>query len=621
MLSGLQTKSQDSTHCDQQTSSGSNTVETTADSVLPKLPTLEQSTSLQSPSFSVQKQMTQPTLANVLNTKKRQITNEQKDRVTRALTRYIVKDMQPFSTIASEPFRSMLKELNPEYNPPNKETLSSVYIPAWYNIEFERLKGDLEKAPAVAITADHWTSLGGDHYMTVTAHYIKDWSLQNKVLETRAVYEAQTGEAIASEIKDCLTKFSIDSKVVALTVDNAANMAAGANVLDILRLPCFAHSMNVSAGKLYNETNFTRWLARIRSVVLWFKRVHMASVVLKEKLANLELPNHSVILDVKTRWNSMYLMVQRFAEIYPGLCAASRDPRLKKRCEKDKVEKLTDADLKKSEEFVDCMKILYTCTLAISCDKVPTVGQILPTWKRLEKSFTVQEDDSEFTRMVKSVIWRDMQKRYQDPDLAAFLEEAMALDTRFKSKLDANHGVWKRLEEKAATLIRNQSVHVKVEPKPDPDTPALTEECDDMKEVVVDECASSSKQPVKATLKRKRSVLEELFDDDSNEDDDEVIITNDEAPPCAEDQAHLEVEHFKAFHGQKLDANPLQFYREHQGKFPTITQLALKTLCIPGSSVPSERIFSLAGNTISQERVRIDPEKADMLIFLPKNAD
>lgn len=115
------------------------------------------------------------------------------------------------------------------------------------------------------------------------------------------MYESRTGEAISLEITECLISFGIKEKVVAITVDNAASMAVDANVLNVLRVPCFAHSMNVSAGKLYKETAFTRWLARIRTVVFWFKRVHMAGVVLKEKLVSLDLPNHNIILDVKTR--------------------------------------------------------------------------------------------------------------------------------------------------------------------------------------------------------------------------------------------------------------------------------------------------------------------------------
>lgn len=89
-------------------------------------------------------------------------------------------------------------ELNPEFIPPNKETISSLYVPSWYNVVMQKLQAELASAEAVVITADHWTSLGGgDHYLTVTAHFIKDWILENKALQTKAVYESQAGEAIS----------------------------------------------------------------------------------------------------------------------------------------------------------------------------------------------------------------------------------------------------------------------------------------------------------------------------------------------------------------------------------------------------------------------------------------
>lgn len=40
------------------------------------------------------------------------------------------------------------------------------------------------------------------------------------------------------------------------------------------------------------------------------------------------LPQHSLILDVKTRWNSLYLMIERFMEQYPAIQAAALDPLL-----------------------------------------------------------------------------------------------------------------------------------------------------------------------------------------------------------------------------------------------------------------------------------------------------
>jgi len=43
-----------------------------------------------------------------------------------------------------------------------------------------------------------------------------------------------------------------------------------------------------------------------------------------------------MILDVRTRWNSLFLMVERFLEQYPAIQAASMDQQLRKPMEKDR---------------------------------------------------------------------------------------------------------------------------------------------------------------------------------------------------------------------------------------------------------------------------------------------
>lgn len=51
-----------------------------------------------------------------------------------------------------------------------------------------------------------------------------------------------------------------------------------------------------------------------------------------------DLPQHSVLLDVRTRWNSLYLMLERFLEQYPAIQAASLDQRLRKPMERDRYD-------------------------------------------------------------------------------------------------------------------------------------------------------------------------------------------------------------------------------------------------------------------------------------------
>lgn len=272
----------------------------------------------------------------------------------------------------------MTGTLNPKYSPPSRDLLSNTLIPAWYSIEKDKVKEELRAADHVAVTADGWSSVAQDHYLTVTVHYIMEAELREKVLHTRAVYISQTGPAVAEEIDGILEEFGVKAKVVAVTVDNAANMDVAMKKMQVLKMGCFAHTLNVAAQKLYRLQTVANWSGRIRAIVVWLRKASLAKPVLKEKqrllgmltvyynqcycfffippqntttiwgqtqkcLCNMflfdflkGLPEHAILLDVRTRWNSLFLMVERFLEQYPAIQAASMDLRLKKSMDRDR---------------------------------------------------------------------------------------------------------------------------------------------------------------------------------------------------------------------------------------------------------------------------------------------
>ena len=67
--------------------------------------------------------------------------------------------------------------------------------------------------------------------------------------------------------------------------------------------------------------------------------------------------------------------------------------------------------------------------------------------------------------------------------------------------------------------------------------------------------------------------------------------------------------------------DPLQWWKTNCYRFPGIAKVAKKILCIPATSVPSERIFSAAGIIVNKLRASLSNDNVDALIFLHVNRD
>ena len=68
------------------------------------------------------------------------------------------------------------------------------------------------------------------------------------------------------------------------------------------------------------------------------------------------------------------------------------------------------------------------------------------------------------------------------------------------------------------------------------------------------------------------------------------------------------------------ETDPVQWWKENASCFPAILKVAQKYLAIPATSVPSERVFSTAGNIVNHKRSCLVPDNVNMLTFLNKNA-
>ena len=81
-----------------------------------------------------------------------------------------------------------------------------------------------------------------------------------------------------------------------------------------------------------------------------------------------------------------------------------------------------------------------------------------------------------------------------------------------------------------------------------------------------------------------------------------------------------ELKRFRKFKVLSTDSScPLAFYKLNQNLFPILSKLAGFIFCTTASSVPSECVFSTAGQLINKKRTRLSPILAEDLLFLNKN--
>lgn len=112
-------------------------------------------------------------------------------------------------------------------------------------------------------------------------------------------------------------------------------------------------------------------------------------------------------------------------------------------------------------------------------------------------------------------------------------------------------------------------------------------------------------------IKEEKHSMDDLFGD--------VFITNIEKPPSVHDRIQSELSLCKTRAPAPLQSNPLEWWKVHQSNYPFLSRMAKYYLGIPATSVPSERVFSAAGEIVCAQRASLSGDNIDMLIFLKSN--
>ena len=358
--------------------------------------------------------------------------------------------------------------------------------------------------------------------------------------------------------------------------------------LKILRVSCFGHNLDLAIKKGLNEPRVQRALARCHSIVEMFHHSWKKTRDLRQKQDQLDLPQHKIIGDVVTRWGSTYEMVSRILEQQQAISSVLLEDR------KNWHRMITDSELSVLESLVEVLKPLSYLTDALAGEKQVTASAVLPVLVLVNSKMDQSATDTALAKEIKQKIWADLSSRYGNREVSDMLNIATFLDPRFKDKHVENR-------EDAVSLVtilcidNYNSVH---NPEAETSTPAD------------DNASSVTDQPPAKRLKGLAAVLKQI-------EQETGTVSVDMSTPVQ--QIDKEIKAYLDFPAVEPDTDPLAWWKLENGRFPDLGHLAKKYLCICGTSVSSERVFSTAGHIASRSRGRLLPENVSKLLFLAKN--
>lgn len=136
-----------------------------------------------------------------------------------------------------------------------------------------------------------------------------------RVIATEQVEESHTAEHLKNRLIAIAEKWRIADNIVAVVTDNGANIVAAVKLTGWRHIPCFDHTLNlVVSNAILSNAEISRVLQRCRDAVSYFHRSGSATAKLKH-FSNHHLTTTKLKMEVSTRWNSTFFMLQSILEL------------------------------------------------------------------------------------------------------------------------------------------------------------------------------------------------------------------------------------------------------------------------------------------------------------------
>lgn len=216
---------------------------------------------------------------------------------------------------------------------------------------------------------------------------------------------------------------------------------------------------------------------------------------------------------------------------------------------------------------------MYDATVEMSSESYPTISMVIPILHGVTAMLNRLVSQSQPGVMFGKELVKSIKARFPNPKEVKENLLSMVLDPRFKDILLENHEkvlVRKHLKEEILTLVPDAK-RAPILPAPSSSVSSIWDSFDQLSET-------------------------RFLSSDGITVEDEIQM----------------------FLKEKTDrtADPMQWWRSNQSKYPNVKLLARKYLAIPATQVSSERLFSTAGNVVTSKRGTLSQCHVEELTFL-----
>ena len=559
--------------------------------------------------------------------KKLKTLKEIKQEQMEAAAFWVASTNQPLNAVANESFKTMINAYAPTATLPTKDKIKDEIIRLDSYIRkkvIQKMKGCV-----VNLTIDHWTSKQNFNYSGMTAH----WLDQNWVLHSLPLgLFLHEGKSQATDIIDeffqkTAKQISEDATIFAVTTDTDATMNLFGQLLEskqIMHLYCTDHLIHLTCKKAYSKDSYgdvdVSIVKKVTNIVSHFNSSSQALEKLKDIQANNIYREYTtvpvgVLTDVVTRWWATYRMCHRILYLKTALTHLPFDA-----LPEDK--RLSQDDWKNLQMIVGVLKPFRDVQEFLEGEKYATASWVLPSVficrVALQNGCEKEGEVGELCRVMKN----DFDARWGDDNKQVFTGEiirgsrqrqkgihpAFVLATFLHPQLKLLNQTGMNDASRTAfkTFVLNEMVNCIGQDPVDEEQQEQT---------VNDGTAADAAQRY-----RTNSMFAGILAaNETGQGQHSVLINNEVQNTTVEEKCIQELKRYKLYNPPSTKLDLWKWWMDHETEFPSLAILAKKYLSIQATSAASERIFSKAGNIISQKRTKLSPSIAGQLLYVSSN--